>query len=101
MVFPWVVSSSDFRRGEENPQQFWIASCRPECAAVQATEHQQAGEEGVEQIERGRSQEQRQEELPPVDAPDREWSMQRLVDGPIRRAIGHHAPPPVNPTKFR
>ena len=54
---------------------------RPDSAAVQAAEHQQAGEKRVEQVERRRTQKERQEEQPPVNAPDREGPMQRLADG--------------------
>ena len=43
----------------------------------------------IEEVERRGPEEQREEEQAPIDTPDRQGSVQRLVDGSVRRAIKH------------
>ena len=47
---------------------------------VEADEHQQAGQEGVEEIERRRAHQEREEEQAAIDAAHRQRAMERLVD---------------------
>ena len=54
---------------------------------VDDAEQEAAREEAVEQVERRRADEQREEEQPAIDAADRQRSVERSVDGSVVRQI--------------
>src|SRR5581483_2290267 len=88
-VFSWVVPPACLRRGDQDPQHVGISTRGPQRESVQAHEHQQAREERVKEVEGGGAEDQREEEQATIDAAYRERTVDRLVNGSIRRAVWH------------
>ena len=88
-MFRGVVAGSEARGGQQDAQHLRVALRRPQREDIEAAGDKQAGQERVEEVERRRAHQQREEEQPAIDAADGERTMKRLVDGPVRRAVVH------------
>src|SRR6266540_1595986 len=89
IVLAGIVATTELRGREQDAQHLGVAPGRPQREAIQSAGHQEAAEERVEQVERGGAEEERKEEEAAINAADRQWTMQRLVNRTIRRAIRH------------
>src|SRR5216683_1231970 len=75
-----IVPDLELGRIEQNPQDLWIGRRSPSRKEVEHNKHHNSAEQAPKEIERRRSHDQGQEEELPLNAANRERSVDRFIN---------------------